>query len=139
MLSTKGTGGRLSSLYESEPMYVTDQPRFLNAVGVISSGKTPREMLAALHEIEAALGRDRGREKRMGPRTVDLDILLCDHIVMDTPELTIPHPRMAERGFVLIPLLELAPDLRDPATGAPYARLLPGASGGVYSYPPPVV
>ena len=71
----------------------------------------------------------------MGPRTADLDILLCGEMVIETPDLVIPHPRMAERGFVLIPLLELAPDLRDPRNGAPWAASLRGRAGGVYSYP----
>lgn len=125
----------LSSLYESEPMYVTDQPLFLNAVGRTSSPLSPREMLKAIHAIENALGRDRSREKRMGPRTVDLDILLCGDVVIDSPDLVIPHPRITERGFVLIPLLELSPRLRDPKTGAAYSDFLPGRSQGVYSYP----
>jgi len=130
-----GTEALLSSLYETEPMYVTDQPLFLNAVGRVQSALSPREMLDALHEIEAALGRDRGRETRMGPRTIDLDILLWGDRVIDEPDLIIPHPRMTERGFVLVPLLEIAPRLTDPRTGVFYSELLPGRSRGVYSYP----
>jgi len=136
MLAPHCESRRLSSLYESEPMYVTEQPRFLNAVGEAVSRLAPAEMLNAIHEIEKQLGRDRSRERRNGPRTLDLDILLCGTIVMDTPGLIIPHPRMGERGFVLVPLVELAPDLRDPRTGIRYAEMLPGAGGGVYSYPP---
>jgi 2-amino-4-hydroxy-6-hydroxymethyldihydropteridine diphosphokinase len=132
-------------------MYVADQPLYLNAVGEAASPAKPSEMLASLHRIEHSLGRDRSREIRMGPRPIDLDILLCDAIIMDAPELTIPHPRITERMFVLVPLLELAPDLRDPRTGTPYSRAratLRGAEGapgagdaassrwGVYLYSP---
>jgi 2-amino-4-hydroxy-6-hydroxymethyldihydropteridine diphosphokinase len=125
-------------------MYVIDQPRYLNAVGEAFSGSAPREMLSFLHRIEQSLGRDRAQEIRMGPRTLDLDILLCGSLVMDDPGLTIPHPRLAERLFVLVPLLEIAPDLRDPRTGAPYSRALAelvrkagsAEAGGVYLYPP---
>ncbi len=134
-MQAQGKEGKLSSLYESEPMYVTSQRLFLNAAGRLSSQLSPKDMLAAIHKIEKDLGRDRSLEVRMGPRTVDLDILLCDDLVMEEPDLIIPHPRMSERGFVLVPLRELAPQLRDPRTGLPYAEL-PAASGqGVYSYP----
>jgi len=138
-LAARSVRGRLSRLYESEPMYVTDQPRFLNAVAHVVSGLEPMQMLDALNEIEKDLGRNRALEQRMGPRTLDLDILLCDNLVMDTARLTIPHPRMSERRFVLVPLLELEPELRDPRTAVRYAEMLPAASGGVYLYPPPVV
>ncbi len=133
---------RLSRIYETRPMYVTDQPKYLNAVGEGRSRIPPREMLLEIHRVEAALGRERSREIRMGPRTLDIDILLCDTTVMDDPDLTIPHPRITERLFVLVPLLELAPRLRDPRTGAPYARFRaaltetggPAGPEGVYLY-----
>jgi 2-amino-4-hydroxy-6-hydroxymethyldihydropteridine diphosphokinase len=123
-------------------MYVTDQPMYLNAVGEALSPVPPREMLDEIHRVENALGRDRSREVRMGPRTLDIDILLCDKVVMDDADLTIPHPRITERLFVLIPLLELAPRLRDPRTGARYLRFRseltraagPEGLGGVYLY-----
>jgi 2-amino-4-hydroxy-6-hydroxymethyldihydropteridine diphosphokinase len=134
-MASHGTDRVLSSLYETEPMYVTDQPLFLNAVGRMRSALSPREMLDALQGIESELGRDREKEARMGPRTIDLDILLCEDLVIDEPDLIIPHPRMTERGFVLVPLLEIAPRLTDPRTGAYYADVLPGRSRGVYSYP----
>jgi len=135
MMEAHGGERTLSSLYESEPMYVTDQPLFLNAVGRTSSALTPQKMLETIHEIERLLGRDRSRERRMGPRTVDLDILLCGDAVIDEPDLTIPHPRMRERGFVLVPLLEISPQIRDPRTGTAYSEFLPGIGRGVYSYP----
>jgi 2-amino-4-hydroxy-6-hydroxymethyldihydropteridine diphosphokinase len=151
MLASLCERARLSRIYETRPMYVADQPLYLNAVGEAASPAKPSEMLASLHRIEHSLGRDRSREIRMGPRPIDLDILLCDAIIMDAPELTIPHPRITERMFVLVPLLELAPDLRDPRTGTPYSRAratLRGAEGapgagdaassrwGVYLYSP---
>jgi 2-amino-4-hydroxy-6-hydroxymethyldihydropteridine diphosphokinase len=125
-------------------MYVADQPYYLNAVGEVSSSAPPRQMLALLHRIEQSLGRDRSREIRMGPRTLDLDILLCGSLVQEDPGLTIPHPRLAERMFVLVPLLELSPDLRDPRTGAPFSRALAALlqqagsaeAEGVYLYSP---
>lgn len=135
MMEAHGADRRLSSLYESEPMYVTDQPLFLNAVGMVRSPLEPGQMLAELHRVESALGRDRPRERRMGPRTIDLDILLCGDLLINTPDLVIPHPHMKERGFVLVPLLELSPDVRDPETGTPLAECLPGKTQGVYSYP----
>jgi 2-amino-4-hydroxy-6-hydroxymethyldihydropteridine diphosphokinase len=135
MMAAKGTDRSLSSLYETEPMYVMDQPPFLNAVGRIRSALAPRDMLKGMHGIESELGRDRSRETRMGPRTIDLDILLCGDLVIEEPDLIIPHPRMTERGFVLVPLLELAPRLRDPRTGTFYSEFLSGRGQGVYSYP----
>ena len=133
---------RLSRIYETRPMYVADQPLYLNAVGEVRSRVPPRDMLDEVNRVERALGRDRAREIRMGPRTLDIDILLCDRVVMDTPALTIPHPRITERLFVLIPLLELSPRLRDPRTGIRYSRsraaLAPSSGpdglGGVYLY-----
>jgi len=106
-------------------------------VGEAWSSLAPASLLAELQAIEAAFGRDRTQEVRRGARTLDLDILLCDTLVMDTPRLTIPHPLISERLFVLVPLLELDPDLRDPRTGEPlraWRRSLEaaGSGGGVY-------
>jgi 2-amino-4-hydroxy-6-hydroxymethyldihydropteridine diphosphokinase len=115
---------RLSRIYETRPQYVVDQPYYLNAVGEAMSAIEPRDMMGRLHRIEHDFGRDRSREIRNGPRTLDLDILLCDEMVISTPDLTIPHPRILERLFVLIPLLELLPHLADPRTAIPYARSL---------------
>jgi 2-amino-4-hydroxy-6-hydroxymethyldihydropteridine diphosphokinase len=125
-------------------MYVADQPNYLNAVGEIVSSADPFQMLSLLHRIEGSLGRDRSKEIRMGPRTLDLDILLCGSLVQDDPELTIPHPRLGERMFVLVPLLELSPDLIDPRTGTPWSRALAALkeqagsaeAEGVYLYSP---
>lgn len=132
----------LSPLYETRPMYVVDQPLYLNAVGRVSCAIQPIDLLDRLHRIEKELGRDRAKEARMGPRTLDLDILLCGDRIQDDPMLTIPHPRIKERMFVLVPLLALAPRLHDPRTGVPYADSLAllqsddevTRAGGVYLY-----
>lgn len=101
-----------SPVYETEPAYVTDQPRFLNMALRGSTTLEPTALLAHLKSIEAALGRTAG--VRFGPRVVDLDILLYGDAVIDTPELVVPHPRMHERPFVLVPLADLAPDVLPP-------------------------
>jgi 2-amino-4-hydroxy-6-hydroxymethyldihydropteridine diphosphokinase len=100
----------ISSLYESDPVGpVSDQPPFLNAVAEVETTSPPAWFLSSLHQIEDALGRT--RTVRFGPRTCDLDLLLFHDLVSDDPELLLPHPRLAERRFVLDPLFELAPDL----------------------------
>lgn len=130
-LSALGDGLRASSVYETEPVGYAEQRRFLNLVASVEVALKPHEVLARTREIEAAAGRI--RSFRGAPRTLDIDILLLGERVMKTPELEVPHPRMADRAFVLVPLLELAPGLREPGTGRPYAdRLaeLERASGG---------
>ncbi len=131
---------RLSRIYETRPMYVAEQPLYLNAVGELVTDLPPQKLLEALQSIEKGLGRDRSREIRMGPRTLDLDILLCGNLVMDTSTLIIPHPRLLERLFVLIPLLELDPFIVHPVTGRRLAddaaglRATAAAEEGVYLY-----
>ena len=100
----------VSSVRETDPVGYEDQPRFLNAACAIETGLGPRELLERLLAIERALGRER-TGPRFGPRTIDLDLLLYGNETLDEPGLTVPHPRLAERLFVLEPLLELAPDL----------------------------
>jgi 2-amino-4-hydroxy-6-hydroxymethyldihydropteridine diphosphokinase len=102
---------RVSSFRQTDPVGVTDQPRFLNAAAELSTDLPARDLLHALLAIERDLGRDRAREQRWGPRTLDLDLLLYGSDVIDEPGLTVPHPRLAERRFVLEPLHELAPGL----------------------------
>lgn len=102
----------VSGLYETEPAYITDQPRFLNAVLRGSTMCTPEELLAKLKQIEHELGRE--ATIRNGPRLIDLDILLYGDYALATDALTIPHPRLAERPFVLVPLAEIAPQLVPP-------------------------
>ncbi|MGO9309930.1 MAG: 2-amino-4-hydroxy-6-hydroxymethyldihydropteridine diphosphokinase [Spirochaetia bacterium] len=129
---------RLSRIYETRPLYVEDQPLYLNAVGEAWSLLEPHQMLARLQQVEADFGRDRSVEVRRGPRTLDLDILLCSDRVIETPDLVVPHPLLAERLFVLVPLLELEPDCADPRSGMLFrdARAAlekqAGGSKGVY-------
>jgi len=96
---------RVSGVYETEPQGKVDQPRFLNCAACLETGLEPHRLLAATGRIEAELGRQ--RHERWGPRTIDIDILLYGMERVDGPELTLPHPRMPERAFVLIPLLEV--------------------------------
>jgi 2-amino-4-hydroxy-6-hydroxymethyldihydropteridine diphosphokinase len=117
-------GARLSSFWRSRARYYVDQPDFLNAA---VSGKTelsPRELLAAVNAIEAEFGRDRSAEIRKGPRPLDIDILLYGRRLVAEKDLIIPHASLRERKFALLPLLELAPGLVDPASGASYASIL---------------
>jgi 2-amino-4-hydroxy-6-hydroxymethyldihydropteridine diphosphokinase len=104
----------VSSFRETDPVGKVDQPRFLNAAAAVETSLGPRELLDALLEVERSLGRDRSQEERWGPRTIDLDLLLYGDETVDEPGLEIPHPRLAERAFVLEPLLELDPGLRMP-------------------------
>jgi 2-amino-4-hydroxy-6-hydroxymethyldihydropteridine diphosphokinase len=111
---------RLSSLYRTSPLYVVDQPPFLNAAAVGDFSGDPLDLLAFANGIEARFGRDRSTERRRGERSLDIDILLFgDLIVSDAPALVIPHEGLLERKFALLPLLELAPAARDPRSGRP--------------------
>jgi 2-amino-4-hydroxy-6-hydroxymethyldihydropteridine diphosphokinase len=113
---------RVSSLYWSAPVGYERQPWFANAVVSLTSWRAPRDLWLACCEIEQRMGRV--RDVVGGPRTIDIDILLFGSRQVDTPELTIPHPRYGERRFVLEPLVEIMPEGRDPRTGAPFRRLL---------------
>lgn len=99
-----------SSLYETEPIGRLDQPPFLNAVAKIQTSLSPKKLLALLLSVEEGLGRIRA--VHWGPRTIDLDLLLYDDLIVQSPDLTLPHPEMTKRAFVLIPLSEVEPDLR---------------------------
>jgi 2-amino-4-hydroxy-6-hydroxymethyldihydropteridine diphosphokinase len=112
----------VSTFRETEPVGYLDQPRFVNAAARLETELTPRGLLAALLEVERKLGRDRSGP-RFGPRKVDLDLLLFDELELDEEGLTVPHPRLHERAFVLEPLAELAPGLVVPGRG-PVERLL---------------
>jgi 2-amino-4-hydroxy-6-hydroxymethyldihydropteridine diphosphokinase len=101
---------KVSSLYRTPPWGMTDQPDFLNAVAAIETTLSPRELLHACLDAERAL--KRVRAERWGPRAIDLDILLFGDSQIDEEGLLVPHPRIAERAFVLVPLLELSPDLK---------------------------
>ena len=120
---------RRASLYETEPMYVTDQNRFINtAVSGFYPGEgdlqSARELLAAVQNIEKNFGRDRSSERRWGERYLDIDILLFGNLVVKEEDLEIPHPRLKERQFALEPLLELFPEAQDPETGYFYKNYL---------------
>ncbi|MDJ0709799.1 MAG: 2-amino-4-hydroxy-6-hydroxymethyldihydropteridine diphosphokinase [Woeseiaceae bacterium] len=105
-----------SSLYRSAPFGGIEQPDFVNAAAAVLTRLGPVELLAALHEIETARGRERD-DTRWGPRVLDLDLLVYSTRQIDTPELQLPHPGIGERNFVLLPLVEIAPDLVIPGLG----------------------
>ncbi|WP_391118884.1 2-amino-4-hydroxy-6-hydroxymethyldihydropteridine diphosphokinase [Psychrobacillus sp. L3] len=105
---------KVSSVYETDPVGYVDQGAFLNVVVELETLLSPHQLLKKCNEIEEDLGRT--RDIHWGPRTVDLDILLYNEENMKTEDLIIPHPRMTERGFVLVPLVELNPDLVEPLT-----------------------
>lgn len=136
-----GSLGRItwsSSLYSTVPVGFADQPRFINAAVALETDLDPYQLLAALLEIERKFGRDRAAGFANGPRTLDLDILLLEDLEIHAPELEIPHPRLAERAFVLVPLCEIAPQILVPGSRETVSRLLaslrarnPAATKGV--------
>ena len=117
---------RVSSVYETEPQGRRNQRWFLNLVAEARTDLFPRQLLGRIAKIEQQLGRRRVLAN--GPRTIDIDILFFGGFMVQTPELTIPHPRLAERRFVLAPMVELAPDLRDPVTRRTMRELLPATA-----------
>lgn len=123
-LESLGRVTRRSSLYSTEPVGFAEQPRFVNAVAALKTELEPHELLDGLLAIEQEFGRDRLAGFANGPRTLDLDILLFGDLVINEPGLMIPHPRLAERAFVLIPLNEIAPEIRHAGSGLAVAQLL---------------
>lgn len=116
---------RVSSFYETAPVGpIADQPPFLNAVAAVETTLLPTDLLQVCLAVEQHHGRNRVAEVRWGPRTLDIDVLLYGETVLDLPGLTLPHPRLHERAFVLIPLLEIAPDLVHPGLGISIENLL---------------
>jgi len=118
-----------SALYRTAPVGIPDQPEFVNAAARITTQLAPEALLDQLLAIEQRFGRIRA--ERNGPRTLDLDILLYDDLVIDTPRLTLPHPRLHLRAFVLYPLADLAPDLALPGRGSLAAWLPAVANQGI--------
>jgi 2-amino-4-hydroxy-6-hydroxymethyldihydropteridine diphosphokinase len=113
-LASLGEVVSVSSLYETEPVEFTKQPWFLNCAVQLDTEKMPQQLLAGLLSIERKLGRNRIKEKPKGPRTIDLDILLFGNSIIDSQSLTVPHPAMHLRRFVLEPLAEIAAEVRHP-------------------------
>jgi 2-amino-4-hydroxy-6-hydroxymethyldihydropteridine diphosphokinase len=110
-----GTEVRLlarSSDYRTPPWGVTEQPAFINCAIVAATELPPPALLARAQAVERSFGRDRAQERRWGPRTLDIDLIAYDDVALNTPELTLPHPRLFERAFVLAPLAEIAPERR---------------------------
>src|SRR6516162_1100918 len=107
-LESLGRVAARSSLYSTEPVGFADQPHFLNAVVMLETDLDPHALLEGLLRIELEFGRDRSAGNRNGPRTLDLDILVFGDLKISEPGLELPHPRMLERGFVMVPLAELA-------------------------------
>jgi 2-amino-4-hydroxy-6-hydroxymethyldihydropteridine diphosphokinase len=120
---------RQSALRETAPVGPA-QPDFLNGAALLETAREPVSLLTDLLAIEREMGRTRETALRWGPRVIDLDLLWVEGEIIDAPELTLPHPRLHERRFALEPLVEVAPDARDPSSGATYADLLTRLCGG---------
>lgn len=115
---------KTASLYETEPMYMHEQRDFLNTVFYTYSDIPPLKLLKAAAAMEDEAGREREKAGFKGPRPLDIDILLYGSMIVDSERLSIPHPMIKERAFVLVPLLELSPELRDPVSGSKYKVFL---------------
>ena len=121
-LASLGHVQAVSSFYETEPVEFTDQAWFVNCTVALETDQSPAELMAAVLELERQMGRQRIQKK--GPRAIDIDILLFGNTMVETPGLTIPHPAMARRRFVLEPLAEIAPEARHPVLNKSIEELL---------------
>jgi len=118
---------RTSGVYETEPWGLTDQPKYLNMVAEIATSISPDELLERVKKLEHDMGREEG--PRLGPRLIDIDILLLEDLVVDEPDLTVPHASLHLRAFVLVPLAELTPDSVHPVLGVTIGHLAEQVDG----------
>lgn len=127
-LETEGRVVSVSSFYETEPVEFTDQAWFLNCAVTLETTDTPEHLMTAILDVEKKMGRQRTQPK--GPRTIDIDVLLFGETILDTPRLTVPHPAMHQRRFVLQPLAEIAPALQHPMLKKTIRELLDALPAG---------